>query len=65
MLSEHDQNRSILQILSPKLPSLFTSDSDIPSEIHQVVITIFLMSMISQSDVRYYADTCICLPVMY
>lgn len=64
-LSKHDQNRSIMQILSPQLLSLFASDSDIPPEIHRVLITIFLMSMISQADVRYYADTCICLPVMY
>lgn len=41
------------------------SDSAIPSEMQQVLITIFLMSMISQPDMRYYADTHICLPVMY
>lgn len=33
MLFKYDQNRSILQVLSPKLPSLFTYNSDIPSGI--------------------------------
>lgn len=33
MLFKYDQNRSILQMLSPKLPSLFTYNSDIPSGI--------------------------------